>query len=64
MFKQNESKLDRYIRLVIGLGALLLGIFTAGTVQMVSFVFAFLGIFTGVTGFCAIYKILGINTNK
>jgi len=65
MFIQNESKLDKNIRLGAGILALLLGIFAfTGTLQIVTFVVGALGIFTGLTGFCLIYKLLGIKTNK
>lgn len=63
--KQNESDLDKKIRLVVGAVSLLLAIFTlTGTAQIVAFVIAALAIFTGLTGFCALYKLLGISTKK
>jgi len=65
MFKQNESKLDKNIRLTIGVIALSLGIFTLnGTLQIVALAVGALGIFTGLTGFCLLYKLLGIKTSK
>ncbi|MFA6572458.1 MAG: DUF2892 domain-containing protein [Bacteroidota bacterium] len=65
MFKQNESNLDKNIRLAVGVVALLLGVFVfTGTLQIVALVIGVLGIFTGLTGFCLFYKILGIKTNK
>lgn len=65
MLKQNESEMDKNIRLAVGITALLLGIFTfTGTLQVVALIVATLGIFTGLSGFCLIYKLLGINTKK
>ena len=64
MFKQNESSLDKKIRLAIGVVALLLAIFTfSGTAQVIAVVVAVLAIFTGLTGFCILYKLFGIKTN-
>jgi len=65
MFKQNESDLDKNIRLAVGIISLLLGVFTfSGTMQILAFIVAGLGIFTGLSGFCFLYKLLGINTKK
>lgn len=65
MIKQNESELDKKIRLIVGVIALLLGIFVlTGTFQVISIIIGGLGIFTGLTGFCLLYKLLGIKTNK
>jgi len=65
MFQQNESSLDKNIRLGVGVVALLLGIFAfTGALQIVALIIGALGIFTGLTGFCLIYKLLGIKTNK
>ena len=65
MIKQNESELDKKIRLIVGVIALLLAIFVlTGTFQVISIIIGVLGIFTGLTGFCLLYKLLGIKTNK
>lgn len=65
MFKQNEGNLDKNIRLIVGTVALLLGIFMlTGPLQIVAFAVGAVGIITGLTGFCMLYKILGIKTNK
>jgi len=63
MFEKNESDLDKNIRLGVGVVALLLGIFAfTGVLQIVALIVGALGIFTGLTGFCLIYKLLGIKT--
>lgn len=65
MFIQNESDLDKNIRLAVGAISMLLGIFAlTGTLQVVALVVGVLGIFTGLTGFCLLYKLFGIKTNK
>jgi len=65
MFTPNESKLDKNIRLFIGILSLLLGIFVfTGTLQIIALIIAALGIITGLTGFCLIYKIFKISTKK
>jgi hypothetical protein len=62
MFVQNESDLDKRIRLIIGAIAFLLALFTTGTIQILAFIVAALAIFTGLSGFCLLYKIFGIST--
>jgi len=67
MFKklQNESQMDRIIRFVLGIFLAVLGytMFT-GVIQIVMYVLACIALFTSVTGFCLIYKVLGISTLK
>lgn len=65
MFKQNESKLDKNIRVVVGAVALILAAFVfTGALQIAALIVGILGVFTGLTGFCLIYKLLGIKTKK
>lgn len=65
MLKINESNLDKNIRLGVGVTALLLGIFVfTGITQVVALVIGVIGIVTGLTGFCLLYKIFGIKTTK
>ncbi|MFA5025479.1 MAG: DUF2892 domain-containing protein [Candidatus Shapirobacteria bacterium] len=65
MFKQNEGQLDKNIRLAIGLIALLLGLFIfTDILQIIALAVAALAFFTGLTGFCGLYKLLGISTKK
>ena len=67
MFKkiQNESTNDRIIRFVIGV---VLGLFSylslTGILQLAGYVVAIILILTAITGFCLIYKLLGIKPNK
>lgn len=65
MIKQNESDLDKKIRLVVGVLSLLFGAFVfTGVLRVITLVIGLLGIFTGLTGFCLLYKLFGIRTNK
>jgi hypothetical protein len=67
MFKkyQNESQMDRVIRFVLGIIIGIIGYyFTSGVTQIVLYVVAFISLLTSITGFCLIYKILGIDTRK
>ena len=65
MLKQNESSTDRLIRVVIGVVALLAGLFLfSGTMQIVAYVIGAVALITGVIGFCAIYALLGISTKS
>ena len=62
---KNESSIDRMVRAVLGVALALLALFVfAGIIQIVFYVLAAVMIFTAVTGFCALYKLFGINTNK
>lgn len=56
--KQNVGKTDRYMRIGLGILIVAAGIYFQswwGVVAVVPFVTAF-------TGFCPLYKILGLNT--
>lgn len=61
---KNESVSDRIIRGVIAVVLFSLGkFFFVGTLSIVAFVLAFVTLVTAITGFCALYKLLGINTD-
>jgi len=64
MFQQNENNTDRLVRVVIGVIGLVVGFMTSGVVQIAAFIVAFFGLFTAITGFCLLYKLLGISTKK
>lgn len=63
MFTQNESVLDRVVRVVAGVG-LGIAVFTAltGVWQIVAAVVATILLLTGLVGFCPLYALLRINT--
>jgi len=64
--KKNESKLDRIIRFILGVFCFYLGyiVFSFGILSILFYIFGFLLIITSLTGYCGIYSIFGINTNK
>lgn len=64
--KINESSVDRIIRVVLGLAllALYFGNMVAGTVGIVLAVVGGIALLTGLVGFCPLYSVLKIRTNK
>lgn len=64
--KTNESNLDRIIRVVfaIVLFALYFTNTVTGTLGIVFIVLGALALITGVVGFCPLYALLKIRTNK
>ena len=70
--KKNESKLDRIIRVIVGLILVVVGImlyFTLGNplnliLLIVLVILGAVALFTAATGFCAIYALFKISTNK
>lgn len=61
----NESEVDRIIRSIVGVLAILVGYSVAtGVWQIVLFVVGGVLIVTSLTGFCLIYKLLRISTLK
>ncbi len=65
MFKQNESSADRVIRAIAGIIFFILGYFwLAGAWQIIFYILGIALLGTGLTGFCGLYSIFGINTKK
>jgi len=64
--KKNEGKLDRIMRFILGAICFYLGyvVFNAGVLSVVFYVLGILLLITSLTGYCGIYNIFGINTNK
>jgi hypothetical protein len=61
---QNESGLDRVIRVVLGVFALVSSFWLSGIPQIVVFVLG-AGLFvTGITGYCGLYALLKVKTNR
>jgi hypothetical protein len=64
--KTNESMADRIIRVLVGLA--LLGLYfgnvVTGTLGIVLVVLGAIALLTGLVGFCPLYMLLKINTNK
>ena len=62
----NESGLDRIIRLVLGVVALIAA-FAVGLGSIGGIILAIVGVvmlFTAAVGFCPIYRVLGLSTTK
>ena len=55
----NEGIEDRFLRLVIGLGFLVVGVFTLNYILIA---IAVVSMGTGIVGLCPLYSILRINT--
>jgi len=65
--KTNESPADRVIRAILGIILLAIGIYEAGSSMVLGVVLIIVGaiiLITGITGFCALYSLLGISTCK
>ncbi|MCR4408436.1 MAG: DUF2892 domain-containing protein [Anaerolineae bacterium] len=66
MFQQNEGMIDRIVRAVLGLILLWAGLWPLGGLRaVVGIIVTLIGlilVFTALTGFCLIYRILGIST--
>lgn len=64
--KRNISNLDRTIRLV--LGVILIALFAtqivSGTIGYVVLGMGIVSIITGLLNWCALYALVGLNTNK
>ncbi len=67
--KPNEGTVDRIIRLAIGLVLIWAGLWPLNGLQAVvgGIVVAVIGlilVITGITGYCALYSLLGISTRQ
>ena len=67
MFELNESGFDRVLRTVVGLvllwaGLLLLGGVTGAWLGVVVAVVGAFALFTGLSGFCVVYRIFHVTT--
>ena len=64
--KTNESSLDRSARIIAGV--ILLALYflsvTTGTFGIILLVVGAIALLTGIVGFCPLYALLKINTNK
>lgn len=63
--KRNESNQDRGIRAVVGIIALLIGLFAVdGFLRALLIIVGLVLVITAAVGFCPLYRLLGINTCK
>jgi hypothetical protein len=62
--KRNEGGFDRVVRIVLSVVLSGAAYATAGTARTVLFALAAVALFTGLSGFCLLYKLFGITTDK
>ena len=63
--KRNESNQDRGIRAVVGIIALLIGLFAVGGfLRALLIIVGLVLVITAAVGFCPLYRLVGINTCK
>jgi hypothetical protein len=62
--KPNEGTTDRLIRLIWGVVLIIIGwpVLNNNTLGIILDIIGVILLVTGITGFCTVYKILGINT--
>ncbi|MBS1270969.1 MAG: hypothetical protein MAGBODY4_00098 [Candidatus Marinimicrobia bacterium] len=61
----NENNIDRFIRVILGVILLALAIFSLqGTLAWIIGIVGGIVLVTGITGFCLIYKLIGVSTLK
>jgi len=60
----NESRFDRIIRIVLGIVFVVAAIGTHGGWSILLYVLGIIALLTGLTGFCLVYRLFGINTRK
>ncbi len=67
MFKLsvNEGVLDRIIRAFLGTALILIGLLLAsGILKVILIALGVISVITAITGFCGLYALLRISTNK
>ena len=60
--KQNVGKVDRWIRIVVGVAVLSLMVFISGPARWFGLI-GLIPLLTGIFGFCPIYSLFNIKTN-
>lgn len=64
-FSPNEGGVDRAIRGIIGVAALMSGFYLfTGVLQIVAYVVGGVMLITAITGFCGLYSLLHMTTKK
>ena len=69
MFKKNVGRLDRTVRLIVGVALILIGLFPLGgwrgnSTGIDVALFALWPLMTGAVGFCGLYMFFGISTRE
>lgn len=65
MFKKNTGNMERFIRIALGIVVLSLALtIMSGVVQWIVLAVSVVFFVTGIAGFCPLYTIIGLATNK
>lgn len=62
MMKTNEGRMDRGIRIVVGIAMLAAGWYVGGTMGITLGVIGLIPLLTGLIGWCPLYAMFNINT--
>jgi len=64
--KRNEGSTDRIIRVILGIVLIIIGWLVLGnsTLGVILDIIGVILLITAITGFCAIYRLLGVSTIK
>jgi len=62
-FEMNVGKLDRIVRIILGVVLLIVAAgYTTGILMFIALVLGMIFLFTGLAGSCIIYSLLGLST--
>lgn len=61
-FNPNEGTVDRVVRGMVAVGLFFIASQTNGAIQVAASIFGIMMMGTAITGFCGLYRILGVNT--
>lgn len=61
--KQNVGRVDRWVRIILGVVLLSLTLILSGGIRWIGLI-GLIPLLTGIFGFCPIYSLLKIKTNK
>jgi hypothetical protein len=62
---KNVGTIDKVIRIILGIVLMIVAFTTASTVlKVVLFIIGLVALVTALSGFCLLYKLLGVNTCK
>ncbi|NLI54750.1 MAG: DUF2892 domain-containing protein [Clostridiales bacterium] len=61
--KQNVGKVDRWIRIIVGIAVLSLIFFLSGGIRWIGLI-GLIPLVTGIFGFCPLYALFKIKTNN
>lgn len=63
MMKKNIGTVDKWVRIVLGLALLSMFLWVPGGLQWLGLI-GLIPLVTALVGFCPLYALFGINTNK